>query len=166
MAHDTHHHHGGPDHVPHVSPLKVYYGTWGALMALTVVTVGASYLHLGHTANLALALLIAFVKATLVAVFFMHLAHDSKFHSIILISGVVFFIVFVAFTMFDTAARGRVDPLEKDRTSNIADPWAVPVPASAAASAAAAPSAAPAGGAAPAPGGAAPDGKGEAPAKP
>ena len=106
---DAHSHaHAGPDHVPHVSPLSLYLKTFGALMVLTVITVGASYIDLGTSVNLAVAIIIATIKATVVATFFMHLITDSKFHAIALVSSVVFLAIFVGFTMLDTTARGRI----------------------------------------------------------
>ncbi len=57
---DAHSHaHGGPDHVPHVTPLPTYLKTFGALRVLTVITVGASYVDLGTSVNLAIAIFIA-----------------------------------------------------------------------------------------------------------
>jgi cytochrome c oxidase subunit 4 len=55
--------------------------------------------------NLAIAILIASVKATLVVVFFMHLRHDNKFNATIFICGLMFIGVFFAYTTNDTARR-------------------------------------------------------------
>ena len=55
---------------------------------------------------------VATVKATLVALFFMHLKYDEKFNQIFFVSTLVFLGIFVALTMADNAERGRVDPLE------------------------------------------------------
>src|SRR5688572_32113176 len=65
-------HSPGPDHVPHVLPLWVYLATWGALMVLTIITVAVSYVDIGAF-NLIVALLVATIKATIVALMFMHL---------------------------------------------------------------------------------------------
>lgn len=124
----AHAHHESPDHVPHVTPLDTYLKTYGALLVLTVITVGASRVDLGTTANLILALLIATVKATIVAAFFMHLIADHSFHTAIFLSSIVFLMVFVAFTMFDTEARGHTERVRRERPVNVADPFAVPAP--------------------------------------
>jgi cytochrome c oxidase subunit 4 len=124
-AHGDGHHHA-PDHVPHVTPLSVYMKTFGALVALTIITVAASRVHLGSAVNLAVALIIATIKASVVAAMFMHLAFDHKFHTIIFVSSVVFLGVFVSFTMFDTEARGEADHLEKNRPVDSKDPFAKP----------------------------------------
>jgi cytochrome c oxidase subunit IV len=55
--------------------LYVFY----ALIFGTLVTVGASYIPFGnHHVNIAVALAIAFSKASLVAAFFMHLISERK----------------------------------------------------------------------------------------
>jgi cytochrome c oxidase subunit 4 len=69
QAHDAH------DVRAHV---KVYMMVFGALAILTVVTVGVSYLHLPVGPAIGLALLIATVKASLVALFFMHLKGEVR----------------------------------------------------------------------------------------
>jgi cytochrome c oxidase subunit 4 len=126
-THDAHGHgdhgHGGhgKDHVPHVLPLSMYFATWGALLFLTVVTVGASYVDFG-SANLWIAMLIATIKASVVALLFMHLWFDHKFHALIFVSSLIFLAIFIAFTMFDTEARGRADALEAARVGDLATP--------------------------------------------
>jgi cytochrome c oxidase subunit IV len=122
-AHGGHGHgHGGKDHVPHVLPLWIYIATWVTLMVLTVVTVLASYVDLG-AANLAIALLIATAKATVVAMMFMHLRYDHKFHAIIFSFSIIFLAIFISFTMFDTEARGQADAVQRDRPANVRAPF-------------------------------------------
>jgi cytochrome c oxidase subunit 4 len=118
----VHAHHGGPDHVPHVLPMWVYFATWGALMVLTAITVFASYLDLGAM-NLVIALFIATTKACIVALMFMHLKYDHKFHAIIFSFSVIFLGIFIAFTMFDTETRGQADQVQADRPVNIKAPF-------------------------------------------
>ena len=105
--HDGHGHDDGAVHA-HVSSVKFYVGIFLALIALTLLTVGVSYVHLGP-ANLAVAVVIASLKATLVVMFFMHLRYDSKFNAVIFISGLLFIGVFFAYTLNDTGRRGEVD---------------------------------------------------------
>lgn len=50
----------------------------GTLIIGTVLTVLASYVDLGHHWNIVLALVIATVKASLVALFFMHLISEKQ----------------------------------------------------------------------------------------
>jgi cytochrome c oxidase subunit 4 len=125
MSADSHAHAGGHggDHVPHVLPLRTYFATWAALIVLTVITVGASYVDFG-VGNLIVAMLIATIKACTVAALFMHLAFDHKFHSLIIGSSLIFLGIFISFTMFDTEQRGRADRIGGDRPADISKPFA------------------------------------------
>src|SRR5215216_3719627 len=53
--------------------VRGYIAVFGALLVLTLVTVGVSYLNLNETPAVVIALAIAATKASLVAMFFMHL---------------------------------------------------------------------------------------------
>jgi cytochrome c oxidase subunit 4 len=79
-----------------------------ALIFLTVLTVAASYVDFG-SANTVIAVLIATVKASLVALFFMHLRYDKPFHGFVFVIAFVFLGVFLMLTMDDIGTRGRVD---------------------------------------------------------
>jgi cytochrome c oxidase subunit 4 len=74
------------------SHVKTYYMIFGALMVLTVVTVGVSYLHLPVAGAIVVALIVATIKGSLVALFFMHLLHERKVIYWVLALTVVFFI--------------------------------------------------------------------------
>ena len=56
---------------------RVYILVWAALLVLTVVTWAVSYVRLG-VFNTVVALAIASVKASLVALFFMHLKEERE----------------------------------------------------------------------------------------
>lgn len=72
--------------------VRVYLMVFGALLVLTAATVGAWKLHfLSGAAAIALALLIAIVKGSLVALFFMHLSNEKKALYWILALTVIFF---------------------------------------------------------------------------
>ena len=58
--------------------VKVYLRVFYALLVLTVVTVGASYLEIGFWGGVILALIIAIIKGSLVACYFMHLISEKK----------------------------------------------------------------------------------------
>ena len=58
--------------------IKVYVTVFVALAVLTVVTVGISYLHLPTGFAITLAMVVATVKAGLVAGYFMHLISEEK----------------------------------------------------------------------------------------
>jgi cytochrome c oxidase subunit 4 len=95
----------------HILPLKVYFGVFAALIAGTALTVAAATVHLGPL-NVPIMLAIAVVKASLVALIFMHLLYDEKFNLLVLLFGLVFVTIFFAFTLADTTTRGSVDPRE------------------------------------------------------
>ena len=60
----------------HAVEVRRYIGVFGALMVLTLVTVGVSYLDLAVVPTVLLGLVIASLKAGLVAMFFMHLKSE------------------------------------------------------------------------------------------
>ena len=57
--------------------VRGYLAVFGALLVLTVITVGVSYLHLPEGPAVLVALAIALGKAALVAMFFMHLKGEK-----------------------------------------------------------------------------------------
>ncbi len=58
--------------------LRVYVMVFVALAVLTIVTVGISYLHLPTALAISVAMVVATVKASLVAGYFMHLISEEK----------------------------------------------------------------------------------------
>lgn len=97
---------GGKSH-HHILPLRIYFGVASALLVLTVITVAVAQFHFGAY-NLLIAMAIAAVKASLVAMFFMHLKYDSKVYAVLFVGSLCFLSVFVIFTMFDTLRRGDI----------------------------------------------------------
>ncbi len=77
--------------------VAVYIRVFAALMALTVVTVGVSYLHLPLALAIFVALVIATLKAGLVAAFFMHLSGEKRIILAALLLTVFFFIFLLIF---------------------------------------------------------------------
>ena len=99
----TEHHHDEHEHgIAHVASKKVLLSTWIALMILTILTVSATQIDLGPNFNLALAMFIAVVKATLVVLFFMHLFYDKLFHTVIIVGGILAGSLFVGFALMDS----------------------------------------------------------------
>lgn len=103
-AHDAHDEHHG---ISHVASTKVLLGTGGSLLMLTIVTVLATKVDFGANINLAIAMLIAVMKATLVVLFFMHLKYDKVFHSVIFMSALLAAALFVGFTLMDSGQYQR-----------------------------------------------------------
>lgn len=92
-------------HEHHVSSAGQLWAIGIALMLLTILTVGLSYVDIPAPFDVITALSIALVKAFLVAAFFMNLYWDSKFNSMLLIGAFVFFILMVTVTLLDTLYR-------------------------------------------------------------
>lgn len=106
MAATEHHADPHDDHghgLAHTAQVKVLLGTGGALLMLTVLTVFSSKQDFGGASiNLAIAMVIAVTKATLVILFFMHLRYDRLFHSVVFISAILAASLFVGFTLMDS----------------------------------------------------------------
>ncbi len=92
----------------HISSTQFYVAVFLALIFLTILTVGQSYVDLGRL-NLIVVILIATTKASLVVSFFMHLRYDNRFNALIFISCIFFIGIFFAYTLNDTSHRGELD---------------------------------------------------------
>lgn len=101
---DAHAHHADLGH-DHVTPLGVYFGIFGLLMALTAITVGVAWVDLGSL-NILVALGVAFVKATFVVLYFMHLKYSSKLTWVVLASGLFWLVILFGIMMGDYLTRG------------------------------------------------------------
>jgi cytochrome c oxidase subunit 4 len=91
--------HGGE--ATHVLPPRVLLGAAAALFALTALTVAVSRLDLGQ-ANVVVALAIACLKASVVALVFMHLLYENRFQLVVLVVSALFAVLLVGFVVFDT----------------------------------------------------------------
>lgn len=86
--------------VDHVVSPRILLTVLGTLLALTFVTVAITWYDLGPF-NLVAALIIATIKATLVALYFMHLRWDRPFHAVVLVSALVLLMLFVGLALLD-----------------------------------------------------------------
>jgi cytochrome c oxidase subunit 4 len=108
MSHDTHsestaHAHG--------HSYKPYAVTLGALLMLTIITVAAAGINFGSSSvNVVIALTIATIKATLVALIFMHLKDDKPVNAVIAISGFLFLSLLLIFCILDIDNRDELKP--------------------------------------------------------
>lgn len=89
---------------PHVVTPHLYVSTWIALVGLTVMTVGASYLNLRNVAILA-AVIIASVKASLVLLYFMHLRFERLIYVRMLIAALGFLAICLLLSFTDYSFR-------------------------------------------------------------
>jgi len=102
MSHTADAHHDDHDH--EIMPLSLYFKVYGALLVLTVITVLVSYVPLGG-ASFAAAMVVATVKAAVVAGYFMHLKYDDKLYSFMFVAGLFFVALFFLFTYIDLFTR-------------------------------------------------------------
>jgi cytochrome c oxidase subunit 4 len=107
---------------PHVLPVGLYWKIWSTLIGLTALTVAVSYGDFGK-ANLVVALAVATVKASLVALFFMHLKYDRRFNAVMFVGGLGFLAILIGLTMADTQFRGLADPIEAYKARNLDAPF-------------------------------------------
>ena len=87
----------------HVLSVGVLVGVFALLIALTVATVAVTWVDLGQW-NLVVALGIATIKASLVALYFMHLRYDSPFNALIFVAALAFVALFLILVLLDATA--------------------------------------------------------------
>jgi cytochrome c oxidase subunit 4 len=76
--------------------VRVYITVFASLMVLTIVTVAVSRFHLPVPIAVTIALLVATIKGSLVACYFMHLISEKRLIVAILALTVIFFIALIA----------------------------------------------------------------------
>ncbi len=86
-------------HGHHIVSYKEHLSTLAALLLLTVLTVAVSVFGADlRSLSVATAMLIATVKALVVAYYFMHLKYDLKIYRWLLLIVVLLFVVFLVIT--------------------------------------------------------------------
>jgi cytochrome c oxidase subunit 4 len=106
----------------HIVSRKIYVAVFVALMVFTAVTAAVAFvdltLHLGKhvvngevqykyniNLNPAVALLIAFFKASLVILFFMHVKYSTRLTKIVVVAGIFWLGILLVITMTDYVSR-------------------------------------------------------------
>jgi cytochrome c oxidase subunit 4 len=89
----------------HIASKGSYFAIFAALMVLTMVTVGVTYIDLGAL-NLLTALAIAIIKATLVVLFFMHARYSERLVHVTILTALAFLAILAAFSLGDYFTRG------------------------------------------------------------
>ena len=117
VAHHAEHDHEAEHIKAHV---KVYLLIFGMLILGTIVTVAISYKDFGAAwINITIGLIIASIKATLVAGWFMHLISEKKMvHSILIVAG-FFFAVLVALCIWTMAPESLIGGGKKQHTTSV-----------------------------------------------
>jgi len=89
--------------------VRIYITVFVALMVLTIVTVAVSRLHLSVPVAVTVALLVATIKGSLVACYFMHLISEKKLIYAVLIVTAVFFVALMALPVFTYSSGYWID---------------------------------------------------------
>ena len=90
----------------HVVPVRIYLLIFAALIVLTAVTTFVAFVDLGAM-NVVVMLLIAFAKATLVVLYFMHVRFTSRLTQLAAASGFAWLAILIGLTLSDVLTRGR-----------------------------------------------------------
>jgi cytochrome c oxidase subunit 4 len=99
--------------------IRTYLMVGGALLLATVITVAVSYVNLGTAGNITVGLIIASIKASMVAAIFMHLNHEKSWIYGSLVLTAVFFVVLMLLPVLTTS----------DTFGTHEAPWAIPAAA-------------------------------------
>jgi cytochrome c oxidase subunit 4 len=91
--------------------VRVYVMVFAALAVLTIVTVAISYLHLPTAYAIAIAMVVATVKASLVALYFMHLISEEKVILWLLVLCAAFFVFLMILPVGTTQGLAPLWPL-------------------------------------------------------
>ncbi|MBK9973574.1 MAG: cytochrome C oxidase subunit IV family protein [Planctomycetes bacterium] len=103
-AHDSHDHgHGGalPGTIGHVTSVGTLVKVFLTLVCLTLATIAVARMDFGRL-NVVGALVIASIKGSIVALWFMHLRYDKRFNFFILFGSIIFLVWMVSYILFDT----------------------------------------------------------------
>ncbi|MBT88951.1 MAG: cytochrome-c oxidase [Spirochaetales bacterium] len=83
---------------------RQYLNIWVLLMVLTILTVGAAQFDFGGL-NVPIALIIASIKAGVVALYFMHLKHEDNMTWVFVIFPLFLLALFIGFSAGDVFTR-------------------------------------------------------------
>jgi len=87
-----------------LTSVRTFVAIWITLLVFTGITVGVAYLNLGDW-SVAVALIIAVIKASLVALFFMEIRFSAKMTQIVLVGGLAWLLILLLLSMTDYASR-------------------------------------------------------------
>ena len=92
----------------HISSIGFYVFIFLALVALTIATVAISFVPLEGHWHIAVGLAIALVKASLVALFFMHVIHSPRLIWFVVMAAIFWLLLMLSLTFCDYLTRGMV----------------------------------------------------------
>jgi len=88
----------------HIVPPRTYFATWAALLLLLVATIVLAYVPLGP-ANIVVATAIAFTKAILIVLFFMHVKYKKRITLVFVCAGLFWLAIMFTLTLGDYMTR-------------------------------------------------------------
>lgn len=91
------------EHHEHISSIPLLLGVYAILLFFTFLTVAVTWVDMGPL-NVWIALLVAAIKVTFVAMFYMHLKYENQFFGQILIASIFFAVVMIGIILMDTKA--------------------------------------------------------------
>lgn len=95
--------HHDEEHHEHVSSIPLLLGIYVLLLFFTFVTVAVTMVDLGPF-NVWIAILVAAIKVTIVALFYMHLKYENQYFGQILITSIFFATVMIGIILMDSRA--------------------------------------------------------------
>ncbi len=107
----------------HIASKKIYYFVFVALLILTVATWQIAYIDLGRW-NTVVMLLIAILKAGLVATFFMHLRWSHSMMRLVLFAALFWLAILITLTVGDVFTRNTVSHPQPWQASIVVPPTA------------------------------------------
>ena len=89
----------------HIVSRTTYFAIFGALIVLTLATVVVAKTDLGEW-NVVMALTIAFTKAMLVILYFMHIKYSKRLTQVVVAAGFLWLMLMLGLTLSDYLTRG------------------------------------------------------------
>ncbi|HEY5311655.1 MAG TPA: cytochrome C oxidase subunit IV family protein [Pirellulales bacterium] len=94
-----------------VTSVAVYVVVFAALVALTILTVGVSFISLGGVWHVVVGMGIALIKGSLVVLFFMHAVHSPRITWLVIGAAIIWLGILVVLTLSDYMTRGLIPHL-------------------------------------------------------
>ncbi len=105
----------------HIASRKLYFGVFFALLCLTALTTGAAYVDLGAW-NTVVAMAIAFCKASLVVLFFMHLKWGTGTMKTVAVVAIAWLTLLIVLTNVDNHTRDWIGTPQGLQSSAVVQP--------------------------------------------
>jgi cytochrome c oxidase subunit 4 len=90
-----------------IIPVRIYLIVWASLLILLGITVGVSFIHLGWFNPFA-AVTIAFTKAVIIVLYFMHVRYSSKLVWVVAGASVLWLGILFTITLTDYLSRSTL----------------------------------------------------------